>query len=335
MSEQLRIIEALLKPEGHLDNPDKLELIQTHISFIVMTNSFVYKIKKAVNFGFLDFSTLEKRKNFCEKELELNKRLCPNIYLAVLPINKADSIRINGPGKTIEYALKMKRLSQERIMTLLLKKDKVSKKTIDLIAKLVSDFHSKAKTTPEISKFGSLPIVKTNWDENFAQTKKYFNQTITQAQFLTIKRKIDEFLDKNISLLQKRIINGHIKDCHGDLHSGNIFLTDDICIFDAIEFNDRFRYSDVASDVAFLAMDLDFQKKPELAKYFIDKYIEYSKDGQLLKLLPFYKCYRAYVRGKVVSFRLDDENIDVLEKESSLQEAKAYFDLAEEYSKNI
>jgi aminoglycoside phosphotransferase family enzyme len=128
---------------------------------------------------------------------------------------------------------------------------------------------------------------------------------------------------------------GRVKDCHGDLHSGNIFVTDKICIFDAIEFNDRFRYSDVTSDVAFLAMDLDYQNRKDLANYFIERYLAYSKDQQLTLLLAFYKCYRAYVRGKVVSFRLDDPTIAAKEKVSAITEAQAYFKLAAKYTQNL
>jgi hypothetical protein len=136
-------------------------------------------------------------------------------------------------------------------------------------------------------------------------------------------------------LFENRVKNGKIRDCHGDLHSGNIFITDKICIFDAIEFNDRFRYSDVTSDVAFLAMDLDFQKRPDLSVYFIERYMAYSDDLQLTKLLPFYKCYRAYVRGKVISFKLDDPNVSSEEKIAATKEALSYFKLALDYAKNL
>jgi uncharacterized protein len=335
MQAQKEVVDALLSSEAYPQETGKIELIQTHISFVFLTKNYVYKIKKAVNFGFLDFSTLEKRRVFCEKELQLNRRLCPEIYLEVVSINKSICIKINGSGKIIEYALKMKRLPQERIMTLLLKENKVDKKTIDNIAKIVADFHSKAQNNPEISAFGSLKIVRTNWDENFAQTTKYINHTISQMEFQFIQNKIDTFMEKSMSLFESRITDKRIRDCHGDLHSGNIFITDKICIFDAIEFNDRFRYSDVAADVAFLAMDLDFQQRSDLADYFIERYIRYSKDLQLTQLLPFYKCYRAYVRGKVVSFRLDDPNIKTEEKEYASKEAQAYFKQAAEYAKNI
>jgi aminoglycoside phosphotransferase family enzyme len=335
MQTQKEVVAALLTPDAYPQDAGKIELIQTHISFVFLTKNYVYKVKKAVNFGFLDFSTLDKRYAYCKKELELNRRLCPEIYLEVVPITKSNIIKINSNGETIEYALKMKRLPQERIMTLLLKEKKVDKKTIDEIARIVAEFHLKAHTSPEISEFGSLKIVKTNWDENFAQTKKYINQTIRQSEFHFIQTKINNFMEKNKFLFESRIADKRIRDCHGDLHSGNIFITDKICIFDAIEFNDRFRYSDVAADVAFLAMDLDFQQRSDLADYFIERYIRYSKDPQLTQLLPFYKCYRAYVRGKVISFRLDDQNIKSEEKACAINEAQAYFKLAVECAKNL
>jgi len=335
MQDQKQVVKAMLKPETYPQDPGKIDLIQTHISFVFLTKNYVYKVKKAVNFGFLDFSTIDKRQGFCEKELELNRRLCPEIYLEVVPINKSSTIKINGSGETIEYALKMKRLPQERIMTELLKENKVDKKIIDELAGIVAQFHSKALTNSEISVFGSLKMIKTNWDENFAQTTKYLNQTIPQTEFHFVQTRINAFMGKNTALFESRIVGKRIRDCHGDLHSGNIFITDKICIFDAIEFNDRFRYSDVAADVAFLAMDLDFQQRPDLANYFIERYLANSKDQQLTQLLPFYKCYRSYVRGKVISFKLDDPNITSEEKLSATKDAQAYFKLAAGYAKNL
>jgi uncharacterized protein len=333
MPAQNPIVEAMLNPQTYPEPTSKIELIQTHISFVFLTEKYVYKIKKPVNFGFLNFSTLKQRHVFCEKELQLNRRLCPEIYLEVVPLNKSATLKIKGEGETVEYALKMKRLPQNRIMTVLLQEGKIDKKAIDDIAKIVAKFHSQAETNAEISEFGSLKIVKVNWDENFAQTTKYIGQTIPKEAFEFTKAKIDGYMTKNKALFQSRIEGKHIRDCHGDLHSGNIFVTDKICIFDAIEFNDRFRYSDVAADVAFLAMDLDYQKRSDLADYFIAQYLVYSKDAQLAQMLPFYKCYRAYVRGKVVSFRLDDPHIGSKEKDAAINEASAYFQLAEEYAK--
>ena len=322
--------------QAYPENPGHIELVQTHISFVFLTENYVYKVKKPVNFGFLDFETLEKRRFFCEKELMLNRRLCPDMYLEVTPINqKGINIKIKGTGKTVEYALKMRRLPQDKIMTKLLEENKVGTKLIDQIAKIIAEFHAKAETNEQISEIGSLATVKTNWDENFDQTLNVIGKTISRENFEFIRGKVNTFIDKNKVLFDKRTAEGKVRDCHGDIHSGNIFIADKIYIFDAIEFNERFRYSDVAADMAFLAMDLDFKGRTDLCEFFVKKYGEYSKDEELLRLLPFYKCYRAYVRGKVVGFKLGDPNVCDKEKAEATQEAKAYMKLAVKYSEKL
>jgi aminoglycoside phosphotransferase family enzyme len=335
MISQKQVVEALMKPEAYEKDPGNIELIQTHISFVFLTRKLVYKVKKAVNLGFLDFTTLEKRRFFCEKELELNRRLCKDMYLEVVPINKADAIKIKGEGKTVEYAVKMKRMPQEKMMSKLLEENKVDGVLVDRIAKIIAEFHSKAETNNRISDFGSLAVMKTNWKENFEQTKEYVGKTIPAENFKLIREKVEGFMEGNVSLFEKRMAENRVRDCHGDIHSGNIFVTNGIYIFDAIEFNDRFRYSDVAADVAFLAMDLDFKRRTDLSNFFVKKYVEYSGDQELLKLLPFYKCYRAYVRGKVVGFKLKDPNVRSEEKKMAKEEAKEYCKLAVEYAKKL
>ncbi len=335
MQTNTAVTEALMKPEAYDEDTRKIHKVQTHISVVFLTDNFVYKIKKPVNFGFLDFSTLEKRRFYCEKELELNKRLCDDMYLEVVPINRSTSIRIKGEGETVEFALKMKRMPQAKIMTKLLEQNKITKRLVDKIAKIIADFHAKAKTGSDINKFGTLAAVKTNCNENFEQTKNVVNKTISASNFKLISEKVSSFMRRNEPLFEKRIAEGKVRDCHGDIHSGNIFVTDKVYIFDAIEFNERFRYCDVASDIAFLAMDLDLKGKKSLSKFLIEKYIEYSGDGDLIPLLPFYKCYRAYVRGKVVGFKLADPNVSTEEKRKALKEAKAYFELAASYAKEI
>jgi aminoglycoside phosphotransferase family enzyme len=290
-------------------------------------------VKKAVDFGFLDFTTLEKRRFFCEKELELNRRLCGDMYLEVVPINRADAIRIKGAGETVEYAVKMKRMPQETMLSKLLEENKVDDKLVDNIAKTIADFHSKAETNSRISEFGSLMMIETNWTENFEQTEEYVGKTIFTEGFKLIRERVKEFMKNNVRLFEKRIAEGRVRDCHGDIHSGNIFVADRVYIFDAIEFNERFRYCDVAADVAFLAMDLDFKERTDLSNFFVEKYVAYSGDQELTRLLPFYKCYRAYVRGKVVSFKLQDPNVRSREKNTALKEAKAYFKIAATYTK--
>jgi aminoglycoside phosphotransferase family enzyme len=335
MPTQNEVVEALLKPEAYDQNPGQIELLQTHISFVFLTRSFVYKVKKAVNFGFLNFSTLEKRRFFCEKELELNRRLCPDMYLEVVPINKSKIIKMKGEGETVEYAVKMKRLPQDRIMTKLLDENKVDEKLIGKIAKIIADFHGNAETNRRISEFGSLSAIDVNWKENFDQTEEYVGKTLSAKDFRQIREKVETFLDTNKALFEERVKEGKIRDCHGDIHSGNIFVTDKVYIFDAVEFNERFRYADVASDVAFLAMDLEFRKRPDLSEFFVRKYTEHARDKETARLLPFYKCYRAYVRGKVMGFRFNDPNIGAKEKSEALKEAKAYFNLAAKYVRNF
>jgi aminoglycoside phosphotransferase family enzyme len=291
-------------------------------------------VKKAVDLGFLDFTTLEKRRFFCERELELNRRLCKGMYLEVVPINKSNVIKIKGEGEAIEYAVKMKRMPQERMMSKLLEENKVDDKLIDRIAKIIAEFHSKAETNRRISEFGSLAI-ETNWKENFEQTEEFVGKTISTEDFKLTRERVEAFMKRNVSLFEKRMAEGRVRDCHGDIHSGNIFVTDGIYIFDAIEFNERIRYTDVAADVAFLAMDLDFRERADLSDFLVDRYVKYSGDQELTKLLPFYKCYRAYVRGKVISFKLEDPNVDSQEKRAAMEEAKKYFKLATAYAKTL
>jgi aminoglycoside phosphotransferase family enzyme len=333
MSVQKRVVEALMKPEAYDENPGKIELIQTHISFVFLTGKFVYKVKKAVDFGFLDFTTLEKRLFYCEKELELNRRLCGGMYLEVIPINASNIIKMKGEGEAIEYAVKMKRLPQEKMMDRLLEEKKVDTHLIDRIARIITEFHAKAETNRRISKFGSLRLIEKNWLENFEQTGQFVGKTIAANNFNSIHDRINDFLKENASFLKKRVSEGRVRECHGDIHSGNIFVTDRIYIFDAIEFNERFRFSDVVSDVAFLAMDLDYKKRNDLSNFLVERYVKYSGDHELTTLLTFYKCYRAYVRGKVTSFKLNDRGLKNSEKKKAIKEAKAYFKLALAYSK--
>jgi len=318
------------------------------MSFVFLTGDYVYKVKKPVNLGYLDYTTLEKRRFFCHQEVDLNRRLCPNAYLAVVPITmslrgasepkprakrtgRSNLLRMEGEGKAVEYAVKMRQLPQERMMDVLLPQGKVTKQMIARVAQKLAGFHQKAKTNPAIAAFGNLPIIRENTDENFSQTEKYIRLSISATAYERIKSYTVDFIDNNDSLFDKRVNEGRIRDCHGDLHAAHICFTDDICIYDCIEFNDRFRYSDVASEIAFLAMDLDRYQRADLSQHFVNTYVALSRDKELLQLLDFYKCYRAYVRGKVESFKLDDPYIPAEEKAKVLTVAQGYFQLAESY----
>jgi len=332
MSILLPIVSALLESQAYPHKPQKIELVQTQMSFIFLTGEYVYKIKKSVNLGYLDYTTLEKRHFFCHQELELNRRLCPGAYLAVVPIvEEKGELCIEGLGKTIEYAVKMKQLPHDRMMDVLLPKDQVTPEMVARVAEKLTGFHQKAETNQEIAAFGRLDVIHQNTDENFAQTEKYIGTSITAEKYQYIKNYTNNFIDSNASLFDKRAREGKIRDCHGDLHAAHVCFTDDICIYDCIEFNDRFRYSDVASEIAFLAMDLDRYQQAGLSRHLVNTCVKLGHDEELLKLLNFYKCYRAYVRGKVESFKLDDPYIPEEEKAKVLTAARGYFQLAGSY----
>ncbi len=327
------VAEALLQPQAYPHKTGKIKLVQTQMSFVFLTGELVYKVKKAVNLGYLDYTTLEKRHFFCHQELKLNRRLCPNAYLDIVVINNdKGKIQINGKGEPIEYATKMSQLPQKRMMDVLLRSGQLNQEMITQVAEKLAIFHQGTETNPEISAFGRTEVISQNNQENFYQTEKYIGTSILAPQYDRILSYTTEFINTNSALFQNRIRESKIRDCHGDLHAAHICFTNDICIYDCIEFNDRFRYSDVASEVAFLAMDLDRYQERNLSRHFINTYVEQSEDIDLLKLLNFYKCYRAYVRGKVESFKQDDPHIPANEKAQSLIVAREYFNLAESYT---
>jgi aminoglycoside phosphotransferase family enzyme len=333
-TEQLpKPIQALLDPAAYPHEVEEVKLVQTHISFVLLAGEFVYKIKKPVDFGFLNFTTLEKRKYFCEEELQLNRRLCPSLYLEVLPINQdGDKINLAGSGETVEYCLKMDRMPEYKMMCNVIKDGALSEAVLDKIVDILVPFYEKADCSDEIKDFGSSESVAVNVLENFEQTETFIGcQALSQTQFDKISAYANNFLE-NIDLFAERIAAGRIRDCHGDLYSANICLAEQVFIFDCIEFNQRFRYCDVASDVAFLAMDLDYQGLAELSDYFINTFIARSGDQGVVKVLNFYKCYRAYVRGKIGLFTAHSPEVDEATKAICLNQAEHYFKLAQKYA---
>ena len=302
------------------------------MSFLFLTGDYVYKIKKPVDLGYLDYTTLEKRRFFCQQEIELNRRLCPEVYLEVVPIVSSEGqIHLGGKGQAIEYAVKMKQLPGERMMDRLLPQNRVTEEMVVGVAEKLAAFHGKAKTSPEISAYGKLDAIIVNTEENFTQTEKYVDISIPFLKYQHIQTYTNDFIKINRSLFDKRITDGRIRDCHGDLHAAHVCLSNGIYIYDCIEFNDRFRYGDVASEAAFLAMDIDRFQRADLSQAFVNAYISFSRDEEIRKLLNFYKCYRSYVRGKVSCFMLDDLHVSEEEKTSALAAARKYFELAESY----
>lgn len=316
-----------------------LKLRETYISWLIFTGNFVYKIKKPVKFSYLDFSSFQKRKFFLEEELRLNRRLTEEIYLDVVPIMESSGrLRILESSrapifkneKIKDHCLKMKEIPEKYYAPDLLKKGKLRKNSVKKIAEIVADFHRSARTSPEINKYGSIKIIRKNCEENFLQTKPFLGRVLNEALYKFIARETRNFLKKNKYLFLKRQKEKKIKDCHGDLHTGNIFITPrKIYIIDCIEFNKRFRYQDTASDVAFLAMDFDYLGKPDFAEYFVKQYNAEFQDKDLFKTLLFYKCYRAYVRAKVGCFSLPSQ---ILRSKIWEDEIQKYFSLVFKYA---
>ncbi len=326
------LVKALSDPAIYPETSQRVEVEQTQMSVVLLAGEYVYKVKKPVDLGYLDYTTLERRRFYCQREVELNRRLCPEAYLGVVAITESrGQIAWDGEGRPIEYAVKMRRLPREAMMDVLLIDDRVTPQMITGVAQRLERFHREAETNPTISAFGSIETITKNTSENFEQTTPYVGRTISQEQYEHIREYTEDFIKRNAPLFRQRMDDGRIRDCHGDLHTAHICFTDNICIYDCIEFNDRFRYGDVASEVAFLAMDLDRYGAQQLSRTFVDSYLEESKDGELLELLNFYKCYRAYVRGKVEGFKLDDPLIPEEEKDKTSATAKRYFELAESY----
>ncbi len=325
-------ITSLLNPNKYPDKPDEIKLVQTHISYVLISRKKVFKIKKPVNFGFLDFTTIDKRKFYCEQEIILNSRLTPEIYKNVVPIVEKDNDYFFGNnGKIIDYAVVMKKIDENFSLLNLLKKGEIKKNFFDDLTKKLYNFHSKYSAPMELAQ-KSLENMKITTDENFSQTEKYIEITISPKIYNELKDYTENFYKKYDNLFKKRINENKIKECHGDLHLQHIIVENGkIFIIDCIEFNDRFRVIDVANEIAFLSMDLDFNGYKDFSNYFVKKYIEISNDFEIEKLLNFYKIYRAYVRGKVTSFLIDDPAIKENDKELIKEKAKKYFELAYSY----
>ena len=325
-------IQSLLQPAAYPDPAADVRLIQTHVSWIFLAGNYAYKIKKPVNFGFLDFSTLDRRRFYCQEELRLNRHLCPEIYLDVIKVRETpDGAAFHGEGPTLDYAVKMLRLPAERMADRLLTDGELTEADVQRIAATVAAFHHQALTGGEIDRYGSLETIRSNWEENFRQAEEFTGITITSRELALIREWTEEFMTANSELFSRRVADGFIRECDGDLHLENICLTKRVCIFDCIEFNSRFRYSDTAADIAFLLMDLEFHGRRDLARIFLEEYIAASKDPGVSDLVDFYSVYRAFVRGKVESFRLKDSGIPAAEKEAAKEKAMSYFRLARGY----
>lgn len=332
VSVEERQIRSLLSPGAYPDPAADVRLLQTHISWIFLAGAFAYKIKKPVNFDFLDFSTLERRRFYCQEEVRLNRRLCPEIYLGVVPLREtAEGVSFKGDGPIVDYGVKMLRLPEERMVESLLSAGELTAADVRKIAATVAEFHRNAARSGEIDHYGSVGTIRGNWEENFRQAEAFVGVTLSPRDFALIRGWVENFLAEEAGLFDERVKGGFIRECDGDIHLENICLTDRVCIFDCIEFNDRFRCSDTVADIAFPLMDLEFNGRRDLAQTFLNEYIAASGDNVALELVDFYRVYRAFIRGKVESFRLNDPGIPEGEKLAAREKASRYFRLARGY----
>jgi uncharacterized protein len=327
-----QFLKSLQKPDAYPEPTKSAHLLQTHVSFLFITDSFVYKVKKPVDFGFLNFSTVDRRRFYCNEEVRLNRRLCPDVYLGVVEVREsAQGAAFLGKGKVIDYAVKMKRLPEDRMLDRMLAEERVTAEDIRNIAKAIGCFHLNADRGKTIDEYGKSAIIRKNWEENLRGSSEFVNISLTKKDLELITKWVDTFMAANEALFAERVSHGFIRDCDGDIHLENICLTTPLCIFDCIEFDDRFRYGDTAADIAFFLMDLDYHGKSIFADAFIDEYAAITKDSGFMRLLDFYKIYRAVIRGKVESLKLLDQNITDSDKISARNKASKYFRLARGY----
>lgn len=338
-----RLIQQMLQPGFYPHGvTEPVRLIQTHISFVLLTGDYTYKIKKPVNFGFLDYSTLAQRQHFCTQELLMNQRTAPEIYLEVLPIiQTGDSFQLgsNLPAITsaeiaVEYALKMREFPQDSLLLSFLERGLLTEQLMADLGREVANFHSRAISNSYIRQFGEVSQIRTAIDYNYLVSQKYIGGPQTQTQYQETKDYTDAFFAKNPELFNRRIAHNKIRECHGDLHLRNIALWHNkILLFDCIEFNEPFRFVDVMYDVAFTVMDLESRGRRDLGNAFLNTYIEQTGDWEGLQLLPLYLSRQAYVRAKVTSLMLDDPAISTAQNAEISETAAHYYKLAWQYTK--
>jgi aminoglycoside phosphotransferase family enzyme/predicted kinase len=327
---------ALSNPDFYPHPVSTIQVEETHISKVFLTGDFVYKIKKPVNFGFLDFSTLEKRHHYCKQEVVLNRRLSKEVYLEVVTITREGmGYTLHGSGEPVEYAVKMRQLPRKRTMLELLRRGELSPDMVEELAQVMTRFYQTTKGGPEIDKMGSRELIWVNIEEDFVQTSPFVPAILDRTKFSVMHRKVRAFLNKQSVLFDRRRERGCIRDCHGDLRLGHIYFVDSVQIIDCIEFSDRLRYGDVASDLAFLAMDLDYTGFPGVAQTLITSYARLADDPEIFLVLDFYKCYRAHVRCKVECLRYRGGDLPAQEGGVAKKRAQSYFELAYRYAENF
>jgi aminoglycoside phosphotransferase family enzyme/predicted kinase len=295
------LIDRLRQPELYPHPVSQIELIETHISWLLLTGEYAYKIKKPVNFGFLDFTTLEQRRYCCEEELRLNQRLAPDIYEAVVPISgSAGEPRLGDDSAPIEYAVRMRQFESNQRLDQLLERHQFQAQWIDVLAEQIADFHQRIPIVAQDSPWGEPDTIAGVVFDNYSPP----NRDLLSADDTALLERLERYTQARFAALTETLIarkrQGHVRECHGDLHLGNVTLYhDQLRLFDCIEFNLQFRWIDTLCDLAFLLMDLEANGQFRWANRLLNRYLELTGDYEGLVLLDFYKAYRSMVRAKV------------------------------------
>jgi aminoglycoside phosphotransferase family enzyme/predicted kinase len=330
-----QLIQALTQRSVYAHPTTEITVLQTHISWVVLTGPYAYKIKKPVNLGFVDFSTLAKRHFFCQEELRLNRRLAPHLYLEVVAISGTPECpRLHAKAPPIEYAVKMRQFPQDQLLSHLLAAGTLQASHTDQLAHEVSAFHARIATATPESPFGTPEMIYQPVHDNFQHLFDTIDDPIRQAHARELETWCQHTFAARRGDMLARKRDGFVRECHGDMHLGNMILLDEaVVIFDCLEFNESLRWIDVASEVAFVTMDLEDRGRPDLAYRFLNGYIEATGDYGLLGLLPFYLTYRATVRAKVAGIRLEQSHLLPEEVQHVREEFGSYLDLATRYTR--
>ncbi len=350
------LLKELARPDAFPERPAApIPLMQTHASAVLLVGDYAYKLKKPRDFGFFDYSTPALRRHFCQEEVRLNARLAAEVYLGVAPVVRAADGRARfGPtlpldrvpepdaacdgGTVIDYAVVMARLPDEATLDARVRVGTVTPEMLADVAKHIAAFHARAATNEHIAAFGDKAVIDGNWEENFAQMRPYVGRALDAATYERMAAAVRRFLEQRRTLFAERRRSGCIRDCHGDLRLPHVYILGQraagsrIAVIDCIEFNERFRYGDVAGEVAFLTMELDAAGRPDLSRAFVAAYVRECGDAALPELLPFYACYRAYVRGKVAAFQMDEPEVPTGQREAAREQAQALLGLAAHYA---
>jgi aminoglycoside phosphotransferase family enzyme/predicted kinase len=329
------MMAGLADPAAYPYSVRDVEVRQTHISAVFLAGSYVYKVKKPVDYGFLDFGTLDKRRRYCDEEVRLNRRLAPDVYLGVVPVTRSDErYYFERDGEPVEWAVKMRRLPDEATLQYRLQQDAVDVSVMRNLARRIAAFHAQAESGPRVAACGRFDVVAGNARENFEQSATQVGTTVSEAVFTRVQALTEEALARGRTLIESRAQRGIPRDTHGDLRLDHVYVfpdrepPNDLVVIDCIEFAERYRFADPLADAAFLVMGLNLQGRRDLGDEFLRAYLQAAGDDEGRALAPFYTAYRAAVRGKVEGLKLSRAEISAADREIALAKARGSWLLA-------